>query len=50
MKARPPEYWGSKDEDPDTWIRRTEMRIRRKRVDRESDEGVAGQGGSERAG
>ena len=21
MKARPPEYWGSKDEDPDTWIR-----------------------------
>ena len=24
MKARPPEYWGSKDEDPDTWIRRTE--------------------------
>ena len=23
MKARPPEYWGSKDEDPDTWIRRT---------------------------
>ena len=24
MKARPPEYWGSKDEDPDTWIRHTE--------------------------
>ena len=24
MKARPPEYWGSKDEDPDTWICRTE--------------------------
>ena len=24
MKARPPEYWGSKDEDPDTWIRRIE--------------------------
>ena len=24
MKARPPEYWGSKDENPDTWIRRTE--------------------------
>ena len=24
MKARPPEYWGGKDEDPDTWIRRTE--------------------------
>ena len=24
MKARPPQYWGSKDEDPDTWIRRTE--------------------------
>ena len=24
MKARPPEYWGSKDEDPNTWIRRTE--------------------------
>ena len=24
MKARPPEYWGSKDEDLDTWIRRTE--------------------------
>ena len=24
MKARPPEYWGSKDEDPDTWIRCTE--------------------------
>ena len=24
MKARPPEYWGGKDEDPDTWIRHTE--------------------------
>ena len=24
MKARPPEYWGSKDENPDKWIRRTE--------------------------
>ena len=24
MKARPPECWGSKDEDPDTWIHRTE--------------------------
>ena len=24
MKARPPEYRGSKDEDRDTWIRRTE--------------------------
>ena len=24
MKARQLEYWGSKDEDPDTWIRRTE--------------------------
>ena len=25
MKARTPEYWGSKDEDLDTWIRRTEQ-------------------------
>ena len=24
MKARHPEYWGGKDEDPDTWIHRTE--------------------------
>ena len=24
MKARSPEYWGSKDEDPDTWMRRIE--------------------------
>ena len=24
MKARPPEYGGSKDEDPDMWIRYTE--------------------------
>ena len=24
MKARPPEYWGSKDEDLDTWICCTE--------------------------
>ena len=24
MKARPPEYWGGKDENLDTWIRLTE--------------------------
>ena len=48
MKARPPEYWGGKNEDLDTWIRRTECILDANEW--LEDKGFTSQGGSERIG